>query len=82
MVHSDDDDEKSSQNNEIHKSQDHTKFEVERAYSKLVDNSISEKGNKCSPSLLLPAIVQPLEKVYVQIKTSNNESEILMLRNV
>ena len=77
-----DDDEKSLQNHEIHESQEHTKSEVEHTYSKLVDNSISEKGSKCSPSLLPPAIVQPLEKVSVRIKTSNNEPEILDVKNV
>ena len=53
------------------------KLEINNAYSKLVENSWSKIKEKCSPSLLLPAvIVEPSEKITgtVHIK-NNNETE-------
>lgn len=52
------------------------KLEINNAYSKLVENSWFEMKAKCSPSLLLPAVIEPSENVTgtVHIK-NNNETE-------
>ena len=52
-------------------------FEINNAYSKLVENTLSEMKDKCSPSLLLPAItIKRSEEITgtVHIK-NNNETE-------
>ena len=52
-------------------------FEINNAYSKLVENTLSEMKEKCSPSLLLPAItIKRSEEITgtVHIK-NNNETE-------
>ena len=62
------------------KSRDRRKLEVYNAYTKLVKNSVSELENDCSPSLLLPAIVQPSEQVTVHVQSGNNELQKVAVR--
>ena len=46
------------------------KFEIDKAYSKLVENSLLETKEKCNPSLLLPAvIVEPSENITGTVHT-------------
>ena len=75
---SDDSDYEESDIINVNPAQDCTdKLEINNAYSKLVENSWSEMKEKCSPSLLLPAvIVEPSENITgtVHIK-NNNETE-------
>ena len=74
-VDSDDGSNNSEPINEVNNSRDCKKFEVNNAYIKLIKSMKSEMENNCSPSLLLPAIVQPSEQITVHIQSSNNEIE-------
>ena len=66
--------------NEVNKYQDCEKLEVNNAYIKLTKCSLSEMENKCSPSLLLPAIVQPSKQITVHIQSGGNEIEKLVFK--
>ena len=79
-VDSDDSSDNSEPKNQVDISQDCKKFEVDNAYNNLVENSLSEMENNCSPSLLLPAIVQPSEQITVHIKNSSNVVEKLAVK--